>query len=176
VNRWTKTLRSATATAAATVAMATLVAPTGLAAPTWGTGPVHANHNVLPSPRVVDLRVGRHAHFDRIVIDMHGKTPGYAASYVHRLRYDGSGDLVPLRGRRFIGVSITPATAHRKDGSTLVYTGPDLQQYSLPTLRGVAFMGDFEGTTSFGLSLRRRAAFRVFVLHAPNRLVVDVRH
>lgn len=155
--------------------MATLVAPTGLATPTWGTGPVLVNHNVSPSPRVVDLRVGRHAHFDRIVIDLHGKTPGYAANYVHRLRYDGSGDAVPLRGRRFIAVSVTPATAHRRDG-TSVYTGPDLQEYSLPTLRGVAFMGDFEGTVSFGLSLSRHAAFRVSVLHAPNRLVVDLRH
>jgi hypothetical protein len=175
VNRWTKTLRSAAATATATVAMTTLVAPTGLAAPTWGSGPVLVNHDVSPSPRVVDLRVGRHAHFDRIVIDLHGKTPGYAANYVHRLRYDGSGDVVPLRGRRFIAVSVTPATAHRSDG-TSVYTGPDLQQYTLSTLRGVAFMGDFEGTVSFGLALRRHAAFRVFVLHAPNRLVVDLRH
>jgi hypothetical protein len=175
VTRWTKTLRSAAATVTATLAMATLAAPTGLAAPTWGTGPVFVQRNVSPVPRVVDLRVGRHAHFDRIVIDLHGKIPGYAASYVHRLRYDGSGDLVPLHGRRFILVTVTPGTAHRADG-TSVYAGPELQQYSLPTLRGVAVTGDFEGTVSFGLALRRSAAFRVLVLHAPNRLVVDVRH
>lgn len=175
MNRWTRTLRSVAATATATLAMAALVAPTALAAPPWGTGPVVVKHDVSPAPRVVDLRVGQHVHFDRIVIDLHGKAPGYSARYVHRLRYDATGDVVPLRGRRFIAVTVTPATAHRADGSS-VYTGPRLKQYRLPTLRGVAFTGDFEGTVSFGLSLRRHADFRVFVLHAPNRLVVDRRH
>jgi hypothetical protein len=43
-------------------------------------------------------------------------------------------------------------------------------------LRGVAFTGDFEGQISFGLALRHRSDLRVLELHAPNRIVIDVRH
>jgi hypothetical protein len=46
----------------------------------------------------------------------------------------------------------------------------------MPSLRGVAFTGDFEGVVSFGLSLSHRAPFRVFTLSAPSRIVIDLRH
>ena len=114
MNRWT-TLRPAAATVFATLALATLVAPVGRAAPAWGTGPVVVTRDVSPEPRVVDLRVGQHAHFDRVVVDLHGRLPGYSARYVHRLQYDGSGEAVPLRGRRFVAVAVVPARAHRAD-------------------------------------------------------------
>jgi hypothetical protein len=40
----------------------------------------------------------------------------------------------------------------------------------------VAFVGDFEATVSVGLGLRHKAGFRVFTLHDPTRIVVDVAH
>jgi hypothetical protein len=150
-------------------------APASQARPTWDTSAVRVVHHVRPVPKVVDLRVGQHARFDRVVIDLDGKTPGYRVHYVKRLVYDGSGRHVPLKGKRFIAVALTPARAHGRHGRN-VYAGPELQQYSFPTLRGVAFTGDFEGYVSFGLALRRHADFRVFTLHAPNRLVIDLRH
>jgi hypothetical protein len=124
---------------------------------------------------VVDLRVGAHANFDRIVIDVDGKLPGYDVRYVRRLSYAGSGEHVPLHGRKFIAIALTPAKAHNAQGHS-VYTGPQLRQYHFDTLRGVALTGDFEGVVSFGLSLSHRADFRLTVLHAPNRIVVDLRH
>jgi hypothetical protein len=168
-------LLTAVVTSLAALTTTAVVAAPSQARPTWDTGPVVVTRDVSPKPKVVNLRVGEHANFDRIVIDLKGKVPGYRARYVRQLTYDGSGEPVPLRGRRFIAIGVTPAKAHNAQGDS-VYRGPDLKQYRLPTLRGVAFTGDFEGTVSFGIALRNRANFRVSVLHAPNRLIVDVHH
>ena len=167
MNRWIKTLTAATAA----LATAIVSAPAGLAHP---DSAAVVRHVAAPG-RIVNLRVGEHTHFDRVVVDVRGGVPGSTLRYVHRLRYDGSGERVPLHGRRFLALSLTPATAHRADG-TSVYRGPKLQQYSMPVLRGVAFTGDFEGVVSFGIALRRHVAYHVDVLHSPNRIVIDLHH
>jgi hypothetical protein len=170
VNRWIKTVTAATAA----LATAVVSAPAGLAQPTADSGSAAVQHVAAPD-RIVNLRVGEHTHFDRVVVDVRGSVPGYTLGYVHRLRYDGSGERVPLHGRRFLALSLTPASAHRADG-TSVYRGPQLQQYSMPVLRGVAFTGDFEGVVSFGIALRRHVGYHVTILHSPNRIVIDLHH
>lgn len=150
-------------------------APASLARPVWDTTPVHVTHSVPPTPKVVDVRVGEHRRFDRVVIDLDGRVPGSTVRYVRSLRYDGSGQAVPLRGRSFIAITLSPAKAHNAHGNN-VYEGAQLQQYRLPVLRGVAFTGDFEGQVSFGLALRHRSDFRVLELQSPSRIVIDVRH
>jgi hypothetical protein len=154
---------------------ATSAAPTGSTIPPYGTGPVVVHHSPHPPPKVIDLRVGEHPHFDRVVIDLRGKIPGYNVRFVRRLAYDPSGNPVPLQGRRFIAVTLTPANAHDRSGQNL-YVGPTLQQLQMPSLRGVAFTGDFEAVVSFGLALSHRAPFRVFTLSSPSRIVIDLRH
>jgi hypothetical protein len=170
-----KTLLKTLATGLAALTATAVAAAPSQARPTWDTGPVLVTRNVAPIPKVFDLRVGEHARFDRVVIDLHGKIPGYGARFVKHLRYDGSGEPVSLKGRRFILLTVTPSTAHNARGES-IYRGPELRQYRLPTLRGVAMTGDFEGTVSFGIALRTHANFRVSVLHAPNRLVIDLHH
>jgi hypothetical protein len=159
----------------ATTVGVTAAAPVSATIPPYGTDPVIVRHSPQPPPKAIDLRAGEHRNFDRVVIDLRGKIPGYDVRYVRRLVYDGSGDPVPLRGRRFIAVALNPASAHDRNGNNL-YVGPRLQQLQMPSLRGVAFTGDFEGVVSFGLSLSHRAPFRVFTLSAPSRIVIDVRH
>lgn len=162
--------------AGATALVSVVVTPSASQArPVWDTSPVHVTHNVSPAPKVVDLRVGEHRNFDRVVIDLDGKIPGYTVRYVRELTYDGSGEAVPLRGRKFIAITLFPARAHNASGES-VYEGPKLRQYDMQALRGVAFTGDYEAQVSFGLALRDRTDFRVFVLHAPNRIVIDGRH
>jgi hypothetical protein len=149
--------------------------PGSHARPMWDTSPVHVTRNVSPAPKVVNLRVGEHRHFDRAVIDLDGKVPGYTVRYVRGLTYEGSGEAVPLRGRKFISITLFPARAHNASGES-VYEGPKLQQYNMQALRGVAFTGDYEAQVSLGLALRERTDFRVLVLHSPNRMVIDMRH
>jgi hypothetical protein len=55
-----------------------------------------------------------------------------------------------------------------------VYKGPVLRQYSMPVLRGVALIDNFEGYVSFGIALRRHVDYRVSVLHRPKRIVIDL--
>ncbi len=126
------------------------------------------------SPKVVNLRFAAHRNFDRAVIDIAGRIPGGRAHYSRRFHQDGSGALIPIRGRSGIALTLTPARAHDRSGS--VYAGPQVARPRLKTLKALAFMGDFEGTVSFGFALTHRAEYRVFVLHHPQRLVIDFKH
>jgi hypothetical protein len=147
-------------------------------ASSYGTVPVVVHHSPKPPPKVINLRVGRHHSFDRVVIDLRGKMTGYRVRFVKSLVYDGSGEPVPLTGKRFVSVVLFPANAHDQAGNNL-YQGPTLQQYGFTSLRGVAFTGDFEARVSFGISLSHKAQFRVKELTDPNgpdRLVIDFEH
>src|SRR4051794_7682641 len=102
--------------AAVAAALVVSTAAPSLARPAWDDSPVRVTHNVKPAPKVVDLRVGAHRAFDRIVIDLDGKVPGYNVNYVRHLTYDGSGARVPLKGKKFIAIALLPAKAHGADG------------------------------------------------------------
>lgn len=170
-----KTGRKALLTVMAVLLLPVLIAQPSSARASWAKSPVQVTRHVSPTPRIVDLRVGEHPTYDRVVIDMTGPIPGYRVAYVDGLRYDPSGEAVPLPGARFIQITLTAATAHDTKGQS-VYHGPKLAKYTMTTLRGAAFTGDFEGVVSFGLALGHLDTFRVFELHAPNRLVIDVHH
>jgi hypothetical protein len=144
-------------------------------ASSYGTMPIVVHHSPKPLPKVINLRVGRHAAFDRVVIDLRGKMTGYDVRFVKALRFDGSGEPVQLKGKRFVSVVLTPASAHDMAGNNL-YQGPTLRQYGFPSLRGAAFTGDFEGQVSFGISLTHKAPFRVNELTNPSRLAIDFKH
>ena len=164
--------------AATGLTTAVAVAAGPATASSYGTTPVVVHHSPMPFPKVVNLRVGEHKSFDRVVIDLRGKMTGYNVRFVKHLNYDGTGDPVPLKGKRFVLVVLNPASAHDQAGNGL-YQGPRLQQYGLASLRGVAFTGDYEGYVSFGVSLTHKAPFRVTELKDPNgpdRLVIDFKH
>lgn len=164
-----------TVTAALALALVTATAP-ARALPAYTTEPsTWTNPKLQGQPAVVGLRVSEHRRFDRVVIDVEGRRPGYQVRYVDKLTYDGSGEPVPLKGRKKLLVLLTPARAHGPQGGNL-YDGPRLQQYAFPMLRGVAFLGDFEGVVSFGLTARARNGYRVFTLTDPSRLVIDLKH
>jgi hypothetical protein len=131
-----------------------------------------------PTPLVLDLRYGTHSTYDRVVVDLSGPVTGYRVGYVNRLRYDGSGAPVPLSGKAFLQINVQPANAHVDvDGHVLnVYSGPKLTRPGLPTIKGIAKLGDYEGVVSFGLALDHKGGFRVFTLTNPSRLVIDVAH
>lgn len=167
---------SATATAATASPPAVATTSTAVTAATaWRTAPTEQHNPRALQPKVVDLRMARHAHFDRVVVDVAGRRPGLAVSYTKRLMYDGSGRPVPLRGTAKMSLTLQPAAAHDRHGDSL-YTGPRLRQVSLPTLRGVALTGDAEGAVTFGFTTSSRAPYRVFTLTNPSRIVIDWQH
>jgi len=173
----TITRRAAVVAAAATTAglvLTSLPASADLGAPT-STASRSVTRSPSPTPRLIGIRTGRHATFDRVVFDLRGAAPGYRIGYVKTVREDGSGRVVDLRGNAQLMVRLTPAQAHRADGSP-TYTGPKRILVDDPELREVALVGDFEGVVSIGLGVRAKHGFRVLTLHDPTRIAVDIAH
>ncbi|WP_377644271.1 hypothetical protein [Oryzobacter terrae] len=169
--------RRAGAVAALAAALLAVPAATGAApataAPycgiTWGSGA--KTSAPLTTGRVLAVRAGRHACFDRLVLDMTGRAPGYDVRYVTVVKSDGSGFPVPVAGGARLAV-----VAHK--GATSVPAMPSVAGFT--TFRQVRWAGAFEGYTTVALGVRARLPFRVFTIRdaATNRsrLVVDVAH
>jgi len=126
---------------------------------------------------VVGVRAGRHACFDRLVLDISGSTDGHFVRYVPEVRTDGEGLLVPLRGgARLEVVATAPATA---TDAWFLPNGELIDTTGYRTFRQVAYAGSNEAQTTIGLGVRARLPFRVLLLDGPGsggRLVVDVAH
>ncbi|MFI8103653.1 hypothetical protein [Streptomyces sp. NPDC086023] len=164
------------------VAVATgvvLTAGIGLAVPAsafaQSRAAVPATTTATQTPLVVNARWGGHCTYDRLVIDIKGYIPTTTVKRVSELRYDGSGKLVPLAGRYFLEVKLTPAAAHNDAGQS-VYKGPKLQKIYLPKLKGIALTGDYEGVVTFGAAFNTYPNYSTFKLHNPERFVLDVKH
>lgn len=164
----------AAAAATGAVVLTSLPAGADMGAPT-STATKTVTRSPSPFPRLIDIRTGRHATFDRVVFDLRGGAPGYKVGYVDTVRQDPSGKLIDLRGGANLMVRLRPAQAHRSDGSS-TYTGSKRIFVDDPELREVAFAGDFEGVVSIALGVHAKRGFRVLTLSDPTRIVVDVAH
>ena len=141
----------------------------------WGSTPEVVTTG--STGEVVDVRAGRHACFDRLVLDVDGDLAGYFVEYVDAVHHDGSGAPVPLRGGARLQVTATapvaPTDAFFLADAELV----DVSRYR--TFRQVAWAGSFESQSTVGLGVRARLPFRAFIVDGPgdaSRLVVDVGH
>jgi hypothetical protein len=142
---------------------------------TWGSLPEQRSPG--STGQVSDVRTGRHACFDRLVLDVSGDVDGYFVRYVHQVRRDGSGALVPLRGGARLEVVVTAPT--RPTDAWFLPNGELLDPRGYRTFRHLAWAGSFEGQSTFGLGVRARLPFRVLLLDGPgngSRMVVDVAH
>jgi hypothetical protein len=124
------------------------------------------------------VRAGRHACFDRLVIDVTGHAPGFSVQYVNAVYTEGQGALVPLRGGARLRV-VTKAPAYTSTGApsfTPANRSEVVNVAGYPTFRQVAWAGSFEGQTTLGLGVRARLPFRVFTIQdaTTSRLVIDV--
>lgn len=143
-----------------------------LALPAFTTTPKTA------SPRgdaaeMYGVAVGCHGTFDRFVIRARFATPGYVVRYARRIVADPSGRPVVLLGSARIRVAFNLAAGHDNRGTNLL---AGTLTPLCPNLLQVKKTGDFEGTVSYGLGVRRMSGFRVFRLTNPTRVVIDVAH
>ena len=162
--------------AAAALAITVVVDPArGLAStqPEFSTNPRVTEHPPVGSPKLVGLRAGRHAGYDRVVFQLDGPIPSYySVRYVPVVRLDGSGEPLRLRGAAFLEVVIRAPThdEHYRPVLTPTRLRPDF-----PTLREVSAPGSFEGQTTAGIGVAYRAPFRVLELANPARIVIDLK-
>ncbi|MGW6196759.1 AMIN-like domain-containing (lipo)protein [Kribbella sp. NPDC055110] len=172
--------RTASTPSVSTASVSTASCPRG-----WGSLP-EANNSVRArtpaTTAVTNVRTGRHACYDRLVVDLTGGPTGYDVRYVRNVYQDGSGFLVPLRGGAKLQI-IVRAPSYNIDTGKSTYTPKNPKELTsvagYRTFRQVAFAGSFEGQTTIGLGVRARLPFRVFTLAGPgsnSRLVIDVAH
>ena len=154
---------------------------------TWGS---LAEHDVRhTSATIRNLRAGRHACFDRLVIDLGPNVAGlpgpdaggYTVRYVAGLVDDPSGTPVAINGGAVLEIVVharaltdafVPTYAPADPARAVAVTG-------FQTFRQVVFLGTHEAQTQIGLGVRARLPFRVFLLAGPgsgSRLVIDVAH
>lgn len=143
--------------------------------PPWRSLPVAGHGQGHQQVQVLNIRVGEHGSYDRVVIDLDAPVNGYRIEQVPTLTKDGSGQVVDLPGAVSIAVRLTDAVAHDSGGHS-TYGGPETADYGMASLRGLAFLGDFEGTVSFGLGVAHPTQIRVLTLSDPSRLVIDLAH
>jgi hypothetical protein len=152
---------------------------------TWGSlNKVEGTGPTFPTP-IVNVRAGRHDCFDRVVVDLGGPAVGYHVGYVPAVVAQGSGEPVPLAGGAFLAVTLYAPTNGPAGNATFTPDASRVVDVSgFRTVRQVVFGGSFEGYTTFGVGVRGRLPFRVFVLDGrgsggPNvgsRLVIDIAH
>ena len=124
---------------------------------------------------LVDVRVGEHEGFDRIVLEFTGTgTPGWTVNYVDEAVLDGSGEAVALDGDAFLDIYASGTTYPASEDD--YYGGPrQFQPDNGGDIADVHVGGTFEGYTQVLVGLDGdRVPFRVFALTGPPRLVVDV--
>ncbi|MFD7392066.1 hypothetical protein ACFV46_26750 [Streptomyces sp. NPDC059852] len=170
----TSVVAAVPATAATTTTKAT-ACPTG-----WGSQAETRSAATMKS--VTNVRTGRHACFDRMVVDVPGAGTGrlgYTVQYVGRVYQDGSGRPVTVGGGAVLEVRVG-APAYDADSGRPTYPAragqqlPGVNLTGYRTFRDARFVGSFEGDTQIGLGVRARLPFRVWV--ADGRIVVDVAH
>ncbi len=197
-------LRSAILAAVAAVALtaplalapaSAAAAPAGIkaAAPycgiTWGSlaknGQAYPSTAPAPDPGGISgVRAGRHACFDRLVIDLDEPGTTWFVQYVDQVTTGGQGAVVPTAGGARLQISVM-GHEYSLDGEQAIplYAPADDTRVTgvtgFRTFRQVTYGGSFEALHDFGLGVRARLPFRVFVLAGPgdgSRLVIDVAH
>jgi hypothetical protein len=147
-------------------------AAVALALPAFTTAPKTAPPRG-DAAELYNAAAGCHQTFDRFVVRARFATPGYDVRYVRRIVADPSGSPVALLGAKRLRVTLNLAAGHDNRGRNLL-AGTLTPRCA--NLTQVKKAGDFEGTVSFGLGLRRMTGFRVFRLTSPTRVVIDVAH
>ncbi len=136
----------------------------------WGTAP-KSGAAAGRAARLVDIRVGRHETYDRVVFEFRGGRPGYEVSY-DPLDAPGSGKRVALAGSHSLEV------VFREVKTPPSYDGPTTLTPRLPSVAQVKYLGGWEGVTKAGIGVSSRSllGFRVLTLDDPARVVIDVTH
>lgn len=125
---------------------------------------------------VSDIRVGRHDGFDRVVLEVGGEgTPGWDVRYVDQASSQGRGDAVEVAGDAVLQVTMTGA-GYPYDTGVEEYAAGRLAAPDTETVTEVVFDATYEGTTVAFVGTTARAPFRVYLLEAPTRLVLEVAH
>ena len=126
---------------------------------------------------VSDIRIGRHDGFDRVVLEVGGQgQPGWDVRYVGQASSQGKGEAVEVAGDAVLQVTLTGAGYSYNTGIEEVAWGRRVSVEDTEAVTEVVFDATYEGTTVAFVGTRSEAPFRVYLLDAPTRVVLEVAH
>ena len=126
---------------------------------------------------VRDIRVGGHDGFDRVVLEVGGDgVPGWDVRYVDQPSSQGKGDAVEVAGDAVLQVTLTGAGYPYDTGVEEYSAAAPLSAADTAAVTEVVFDGTFEGTTVAFVGTKAQSPFRVYLLEAPTRVVLEVAH
>jgi hypothetical protein len=126
--------------------------------------------------QLVDVRVGEHEGYDRVVIEFDTGIPEYVLAaaeppYVE----DPSGLPMEVDGEAVLQLVMIGGTRLDPDYEE-TYTGPLEFEPGFDTLVHLVEAGDFEAVSSWYIGLSGDSCVRVLALDGPDRLVIDIEH
>jgi hypothetical protein len=134
---------------------------------------------------LVDVRVGAHNGFDRVVFEFeepdpnpagNGGIPYYQIKTAKPPFTEDPSDLpIDVEGDAFARIVFQGASGYDFDGNA-TYDGPRRLTPGFGTLADVVEGGDFEATMTWILGLSRPTCWQIQELHNPERLVIDFHH
>jgi hypothetical protein len=133
-------------------------------------------------PKLTNVRAGRHACFDRLVIDLSAPREYFHVGYVTQVGGGPEqGPVVPLRGGAKLAIwsQISVWDANGRPTYRPANPAELVNVTGWPTFRQVALGATVESGTTIGLGVRARLPYRVFTLNGPgngSRLIIDVAH
>src|SRR5688500_14884529 len=124
---------------------------------TWGS--LAKAHSAGDTESLNGVRSGRHACFDRLVIDVGGQDISfgtYDVRYVPLVYTDGKGDPVPVRGAADLQIIVGAPAYDSEYRSTFTPANPRevVNVAGYDTFRQVAWAGSFEGQSTLALGVR----------------------
>lgn len=125
---------------------------------------------------IVDVRVGTHDGYDRVVFEFDQGTPELTLDRAEPpFTQDGSGLPLEVDGSSFLGLVMRGGTK-QTDAGTSSYDGSTDIAAGLPALVHLVEAGDFERQSTWFLGLSAESCVRVLLLDGPPRLVIDLEH
>jgi hypothetical protein len=134
---------------------------------------------------LVDVRVGSHAGFDRVVFEFEapdaksrGETgiPRFVIKAAKPPFTEDPSDLpIDVEGGAFARIVLQGASGYDFDGNA-TYDGTRRLMPGYETLTDVVQGGDFEATMTWIFGLTQRSCWQIQELHNPDRLVIDFHH
>lgn len=126
---------------------------------------------------VTEIRTGLHDGYDRVVFEIAGTgAPGWDVRYVDEAASQGSGMAIRVAGEAILQVTITGVGLPTETGIDEYDGSAPLPGAGTEMVTEVVWDTTFEGTSVAFVGMREETPFRVYLLEAPARVVLDAVH
>lgn len=141
---------------------------------------VSASASSAPSSvvtHVISIRAAHHPGYDRVTFMFTGGLPTIggsvagsgSVSYVPRLLADGSGHVIPIKGKAIIHVTFFPMSTW-----SAPWPPPGIT-LNLPEIRQIKVAGNYEGYVSYGIGVPAKERVSLHRLTHPDRIYLDIK-